>query len=47
MNQDSEDVGLGEKLKAVHKGETFRQFGKADQLFCPQCYQILFAESRA
>jgi hypothetical protein len=33
MNHDPEDMGLGEKLEAVHKGQRFRQIGRADQLF--------------
>jgi hypothetical protein len=33
MNHDSEDVGLSEKLKAVHKETTFRQISEGDQLF--------------
>jgi hypothetical protein len=26
-------MGLGQKLKAVHKGKRFRQIGERDQLF--------------
>jgi hypothetical protein len=33
MNQDSEKVRLGEKLKAVHKAKTFRQISAGNQLF--------------
>jgi hypothetical protein len=33
MNHDSENMRLGEKLEAAHKGKTFRQIAAGDQLF--------------
>jgi hypothetical protein len=40
MNHDPEHMRLGEKLKAVHKGQRFRQIGMTDQLFSSDALPI-------